>query len=124
MLNPDYLLLYVADPLLSEKFYAGLLGLQAVESAATFVMFILPSGLKFGLWQQGDVQPSPAALAGAGEICISRPTEAEVHTLYADWKQRGIPIVHEPMRLDFGLNFLVVDPDGHRIRVFAPPARG
>ena len=124
MLNPDYILLYVAAPQVSEQFYAGLLGLQAVESAETFVMFVLPSGLKLGLWQHADVQPRPAAPAGAAELCISRPAESEIHTLYAEWKARGIRLVQEPLRFDFGLNFLAIDPDGHRIRVFAPPARG
>lgn len=123
MLNPDYILLYVDAPLVSEKFYADLLGLKAVESASSFVMFVLPGGLKLGLWQRADVQPAATAAAGAAELCVSRPTETEVHELCADWKKRGIPIIQEALRLDFGLNFLAVDPDGHRIRVFAPPSR-
>jgi predicted enzyme related to lactoylglutathione lyase len=42
--------------------------------------------------------------------------------MHAEWKRRGLTIVQAPTRLDFGTTFVAVDPDGHRLRVFAPEA--
>lgn len=50
MLSPDMTILAVADPLVSARFYQSLLGIEPVECQATFAMFVLPSGLKLGLW--------------------------------------------------------------------------
>jgi predicted enzyme related to lactoylglutathione lyase len=31
-------------------------------------------------------------------------------------------VAQPPTRMDFGFTFLALDPDGHRLRVFAPAA--
>ena len=120
MLQPDFILLYVADPMASAAFYSGLFGIKPVESAPTFVMFVFPTGLKLGLWVRREILPAAHAEAGAAELCISRATDTAVRELFDDWKTRGMPVLLEPTKLDFGLSFVVQDPDGHRIRVFAP----
>lgn len=45
-----------------------------------------------------------------------------VDTMYTDWKRRGLEIIQAPTRMSFGATFVALDPDGHRLRVFAPPA--
>ena len=35
-------------------------------------------------------------------------------------QKRGIEILQKPTRMDFGFTFVGLDPDGHRLRVFAP----
>lgn len=40
--------------------------------------------------------------------------------MHDDWKKRGLIIIQPPTVMDFGSNFVAVDPDGHRLRVFAP----
>lgn len=37
-------------------------------------------------------------------------------------KKRGLTILQEPVRMDFGTAFVATDPDGHRLRVFVPAA--
>ena len=37
-------------------------------------------------------------------------------------KASGLPIVQKPTAMDFGHTFVALDPDGHRLRVFAPGA--
>jgi hypothetical protein len=32
----------------------------------------------------------------------------------------GLRIIQEPVKMDFGFTFTAADPDGHRLRVFAP----
>jgi hypothetical protein len=55
--DPTYVLLYVADPVASRPFWSTLLGREPVEASPGFVMYVLPSGLKIGLWKAVDVSP-------------------------------------------------------------------
>jgi catechol 2,3-dioxygenase-like lactoylglutathione lyase family enzyme len=120
MLNPNFLLLYVADPLQSAAFYADLLGQPPTDVAPTFALFVLSSGLKLGLWLEGDVQPAATAQHGGSELCITVESADRVRATHAAWAEHGLPILQAPTPMDFGHTFVALDPDGHRLRVFAP----
>jgi predicted enzyme related to lactoylglutathione lyase len=45
---------------------------------------------------------------------------AEVDRTFAEWRGRGVEIAQTPTQLDFGYTFVALDPDGQRLRVFAP----
>lgn len=120
MPQPNFMLLYVDNPQISGKFYSALLGREPVEASPTFVMFALPSGLMLGLWSRHTVQPPPVSNAGGSEIGIAVENPGAVATTCADWKGCGIAIAQEPTVMDFGTTFVALDPDGHRLRVFAP----
>lgn len=122
MARPNFMLLYVDSPQGSAHFYGGLLGREPVETSPTFVLFALESGLMLGLWSRQTVQPTPAASVGGAELGIAVESAAAVGATYADWKARGVPIAQEPTEMDFGTTFVGLDPDGHRLRVFAPKA--
>lgn len=120
MTHPTYLLLHVADPLESGRFYGDLLRCAPVESAPTFVLFALETGLKLGLWSREGVEPASAPVSGSVEICIRVDDRDAVDATFADWKARGVTMLMEPVEKDFGRTFVASDPDGHRLRVFAP----
>jgi len=119
MTDPNFVILYVDNPSASAGFYAGLLGKTAVESSPTFALFILESGLKLGLWSKHTVEPAAAAAGGGGELAFSVNNSDIVHSLFADWVRRGLKIIQRPTEMDFGFTFVALDPDGHRLRVFA-----
>lgn len=121
MLNPSFILLYVAHPTASAAFYASLLGIEPVETSPTFCMFALPSGVMLGLWGRDGVAPA-ATPVGGSELAFTVADKAAVHAMHADWSGRGLPVAQAPMALDFGFTFVALDPDGHRLRVFAPGA--
>jgi len=121
MFDPSFILFYVENPAKSLAFYSELLGLTPVESSPTFGMFILKSGLKFGLWKKDGVEPS-ATPVGGSEICFTVADAAAVVATHENWSKRGFPIAQTPTELDFGHTFVALDPDGHRLRVFAPGA--
>ena len=123
MLNPNYILLYVNNPQTSGQFYANLLGREPVDSSPTFVMFALDSGVMLGLWSRDQVQPAVTAPAGSGELCFSVDGNPKVDAAYTAWKKAGLPILQERTAMDFGYTFVALDPDGHRLRVFAPTPR-
>lgn len=68
------------------------------------------------------VEPAATAAGGGGEIAFSVSSRDVVGNLFTDWTQRGLVIEQEPTDMDFGYTFVALDPDGHRLRVFAPTA--
>jgi predicted enzyme related to lactoylglutathione lyase len=122
MPDPNFVLLYVDNPPSSAMFYADLLGKQPVESSPTFAMFALGSGVMLGLWSRETVEPAVTSAAGSGELAIAVVDRDAVETMHTDWTRRGLKIAQEPTDMDFGRTFVALDPDGHRVRVFAPSA--
>jgi catechol 2,3-dioxygenase-like lactoylglutathione lyase family enzyme len=120
MLDANFIILYVDSPLASARFYADLLGREPLDSSATFAMFALPSGIMLGLWSRHTVEPAAGAAGGGAEIAITVADAAAVDATHADWAARGLAILQAPTDLDFGRTFVALDPDGHRLRVFAP----
>lgn len=121
MADPNFIILYVDSPAASAAFYAGLLGKPPVESSPTFAMFALESGVMLGLWSRRTVAPAATA-AGGGEIAFAVADKGAVRATHADWSGRGLTIAQAPADMDFGHTFVALDPDGHRLRVFAAPA--
>ena len=119
--NPvfDWTLLAVADPLKSADLYAKIFGVAAVDTAPTFSMLALPSGMKIGLWLKDDVEPKATAPGGI-EMSFTEPDRDAVAARAEAFRKLGLRIVQEPTDMDFGFTFTAADPDGHRLRVFAP----
>lgn len=115
----NYVLLYVDNPPASAAFYADLLGKPALEVAPTFALLAMDNGLMLGLWSKSGVEPKPVGAAGASEIAIKVADGDAVRATCADWEKRGLPIAQKPTDMDFGPTFVALDPDGHRLRVFA-----
>ena len=122
MPNFSFVILYVENPPASATFYADLLGRPVVESAPTFAMVPLAEGVMLGLWKRDNVVPKVTAAAGGSEVAFTVDDAASVETTYADWKKRGLKIAQQPTAMDFGKTFVALDPDGNRLRVFAPGA--
>lgn len=120
MLNPNFILLYVDSPKASGDFYRALLGREAIEASPTFVMFALESGLMLGLWSRHTVRPAAAGAGGGGELAFAAADAAAVDAACSGWTALGVSILQDPTDMEFGRTFLALDPDGHRLRVFAP----
>lgn len=121
MTQSNTIILYVADPEASARFYAGLLGQSPVENRPGFAMFVLPSGLSLGLWQTDGVVPAVSAPGGGCELGF-KVSRDEVERLHAEWQAAGATITLPPTDLGFGRSFMALDPDGHRLRVYAMAA--
>jgi len=121
--HPNFVILYVDDPPKSADFYANLLGRGPADLSATFAMFALESGVMFGLWSKHTASPAVARHSGpggGGELAFSVDGKSRVDELYKEWTGRGLRIAQAPVTLDFGYTFVALDPDDHRLRVFAP----
>jgi catechol 2,3-dioxygenase-like lactoylglutathione lyase family enzyme len=117
MPTPSMLMLYVDNPTASAAFYADLLGASPVEASPTFALFVLPNGLKLGLWSRHTLAPT-ATPPGGSELCLEVADEAAVEARHAAWREAGLPIAQAPTRMDFGYTCVALDPDGHRLRAY------
>ncbi|MFO1399553.1 MAG: VOC family protein [Burkholderiales bacterium] len=120
MPDPNFVILYVDAPPASAAFYARLLGTPVIESSPTFALLPLREGTMLGLWSRHTVAPAAAAGGGGMEIAFTVAAPSEVDATHARWSADGLPILQPPTDMDFGRTFVAHDPDGHRLRVFAP----
>ncbi|HWM47596.1 MAG TPA: VOC family protein [Xanthobacteraceae bacterium] len=118
--DPNFVILYVKDAAASADFYASLLGRAPAQAAPTFAAFPLASGVTLGLWTRGDVAPPVTGTGDRAEICFPVADAGAVRAMHEDWRARGLKIAQTPTAMDFGATFVALDPDGHRLRVFAP----
>lgn len=120
MTDPTMMILYVANAEASAEFYRHLLDKAPVEASPSFAMFALDNGQMLGLWGRDGVEPRTAAGPAGGELAFFMPDDAAVSARHDEWSGRGLAILQPPTRMDFGFTFVAADPDGHRLRVFAP----
>jgi len=115
----NFILLYVEDVARSAAFYSRLLAKPIPESSANFALVPAAPGLMPGLWRRSEVAPAGSA-PGAGEIAVRLADEAAVEAEHTRWQAAGVRIAQPPTHMDFGFTCVGLDPDGHRIRAFAP----
>ncbi|MCZ7484951.1 VOC family protein [Rhizobium rhizogenes] len=119
MTHPDFTILYVDNPPASTQFYKALLGTDPVESSPTFSLFVLQNGMKLGLWSRHTVEPKASVTGGGGELAFRVENDAQVDDTFAGWQARGVPMLQQPAKMEFGYTFTATDPDNHRLRVYA-----
>ena len=120
MLSPNLLLFYVQDPIKSAEFYEKIFNLKPVAAFPTYVAFSFPSGLTFSLWSTSAKDFVSAGTGNRSELAFMVPEESEVRRLRESWGKWGVTIEQDLFEAAFGLNFVAIDPDGHRIRVCIP----
>ncbi|CAM3056342.1 bleomycin resistance protein [Legionella steigerwaltii] len=118
-LDPNLIIFYVDNPLVSAPFYEGILKSQPIDSSPTFVMFVLKSGMRLGLWAKHTVEPCATLMGGGNELSLQVQDDRAIDELYTLWQKQGIQIAQTPTMMDFGYTFVALDPDNHRIRIFS-----
>ncbi|WP_427025243.1 VOC family protein [Aureimonas ureilytica] len=119
MLAASNILLYVTEPAQSAAFYQSILGRAPVEQSPGFALLPLGEGMMIGLWKREGVQPAPDGAPGGCEIGFKLADDAAVDAAYAEWQAKSARIALAPVDLEFGRSFVALDPDGHRLRVYA-----
>jgi predicted enzyme related to lactoylglutathione lyase len=118
MTNPNFVLLYVADPIRSAVFYEPILKAKPVEKSPGYSMFVLDGRLKIGFWKRDEVQPEAEGAPGSMELVFAEASDAAVDERFAQWTGEGIVIAQKPTRMEFGYTFVGLDPDRHRLGVY------
>lgn len=120
MAPTHFILLHVQEPPASARFYARLLGREPVQGSPTFAMLEFAPGVMLGLWKRDTVEPAPTGTPGASELSWVLADDSQVSDWHARWQQDGVAIAQPPTKMGFGFTFTALDPDGHRLRPFAP----
>ncbi len=119
-MNPDMTIFYVSDIEKSAAFYGKALNQQPQELSPGFAMFLLPNGLKIGLWKTEAVIPETRFTGCGSELVLHVESDAAVEMAHEDWQAAGLPLTGAPFRREFGLSLVAEGPDGHRVRVLHP----
>lgn len=107
--------MFVENPQKSSLFYQEIFEIKPIEESPTFVMFALSNGVMLGLWSKHTAEPRVDAAAGAQEIGFA---SEDVDGLYEEWGKKSVTVAQKPTDMDFGRTFVILDPDGHRIRAY------
>ena len=120
MFTPNLLLFYVRNPLESALFYEKIFSIKPVAAFPSYVAFTFENGLTFSLW---STQAQNFVSGGSGhrsELSFMVKDEQMVRDLRKHWGEFGVSIEQDLHEAVFGLTFVALDPDGHRIRVCIP----
>jgi predicted enzyme related to lactoylglutathione lyase len=120
MPSPNLILLYVENPEKSAAFYERLFDRSPEAVYPTYAAFAFDGGLNLGLW---STKARNFVSGGAGhrsEIAFMVPDEEEVKRLNAAWTDINVEIEQPIHMAVFGLTFVALDPDAHRVRVCTP----
>ena len=123
MTAPNFLALYVKNLSKSTEFYKKLFEMEPAAQRPGFVLFALPNGLQFGLWLTGTVEPEAEITGGGAEYGIALPDDAGLRQSFETSRAHGLTVIQSPTEMNFGLTYVVEDPDRHRIRYYVPAAR-
>ena len=85
-------------------------------------MLPLHYGVMLGLWARERGRAGAGGQAGASEIAFTVADGPRSRRYTPTGASAACRIVQEPTDMDFGRTFVALDPDGHRLRVFAPAA--
>lgn len=117
---PNLMLLYVDDPVASANFYANLFNQSPAAVYPTYAAFAFDGGFYLGLWSTKARNFVSSGSGHRSEIAFMVSGDEEVRRLYEQWGAAFVTIEQPLHEAVFGLTFVALDPDGHRIRVCTP----
>lgn len=120
MLTPNLLLFYVKNPLESAVFYENIFSIKPVASFPTYVAFSFENGFTFSLWSTKAKNFVSEGTGNRAELSFMVEGEQKVRELHDEWRKLGVTIEQDLHEAVFGLTFVALDLDGHRIRVCMP----
>ncbi len=120
MASPNLFLLYVKDPQKSCAFYEKLLERKPQSAFPSYVSFLLDNGTALGLWSTNAKDYKSGGSGHRTEVAFLVETETQVEDLHQKWSAEGVHIEQALHHAVFGLTFVALDPDGHRLRVCMP----
>lgn len=120
MLGPNLILFYVENPIESASFYEKIFEQRPVSTFPSYAAFTFSNGLTFSLWSTKAKNFVSSGTGSRSELAFMVSNDDEVRRLHELWVKRGVSIEQELHEAVFGLTFVALDPDGHRIRVCMP----
>ena len=120
MPNVGFILVYVENVAASEAFYASILGRPASRILRRPSRCFPPRPASCSAYGAAMASRRRRLRPAAARLRFPSTARRKLTRLFADWRGRGVKIAQTPTKMDFGYTFLALDPDGQRLRVFAP----
>jgi len=120
MLIPNLLLIYVEDPLKSADFYEKIFELEPTAKFPSYVAFTFENGFTFSLWSLTAKNFLSSGTGHRFELSFMVEDENKIREIYKSWCDLEVNIEQDLHEAVFGLTFVALDLDGHRIRVCMP----
>lgn len=117
MKTPNLILLYVKDPIVSALFYERIFEGKPVAAFPTYVAFTFENDLTVSLWSTKAKNFVSCGEGHRHELAFMVAEENEIIRLRDHWVSLGVRVEQDLHEAVFGLTFVALDPDGHRIRV-------
>ncbi len=114
---PNLMLFYVKNPLDSALFYEKIFASNPVAAHPSYVAFSFENGFHFSLWSTQATNFVSDGTGHRSELAFMLHDEQTLHDTYKRWREHGVPLEQDLHEAVFGLTFVALDPDGHRIRV-------
>ncbi|MED5505250.1 MAG: VOC family protein [Pseudomonadota bacterium] len=118
MFTINSFVLYVTDINASKDFYSQTFQCEPKVLSPSFVALDFANNVTITLKQSNALVPSSDVTGGGTEISIPVADKSRLDTLFEEWRAQGMHFTQQPEDSVFGWNFVALDPDGHRIRVF------
>ncbi|EQC48719.1 glyoxalase-like domain protein [Bacteriovorax sp. BSW11_IV] len=112
--------IYVSDVGKSIEFYKKIFEIEPSFIVPTYASFSMENGLSFSLWSNKAKDFISEGVGSRFELSIMVSDEIRVLDLYEKWQELGVVIEQKFHKAVFGPTFVVLDLDGHRIRVCIP----
>lgn len=119
MFSLDSIVLYVEDVQRSMAFYAKAFNCEPQLLSPTFAALHFANNVKITLKQIDALTPVSTVKGGGTELSIPVTDREMLDSLFDKWSQQGVEFAQEREESVYGINFVAVDPDGHRIRIFS-----
>lgn len=119
MLAIDSIVLYVENIQLSMAFYEKVFECQPKLLSPTFAVVEFAENVQITLKQTDALTPSSLVRGGGTELSIPATSRVVLDNLFEQWKKLDVEFAQEREESVYGVNFVALDLDGHRLRVFA-----
>ncbi|CAM3772414.1 VOC family protein [Vibrio aquimaris] len=117
MFTIDTYVLYVEDIQVSQGFYTKVLGCESRTLSPTCMEIKFANDTTLLLKQNSNLVPTSCITGGGTELSILVEDQTKLESLYQNWKNQSVDFAQEPKELSYGVSFVALDPDEHRIRV-------
>ncbi|GLR04082.1 glyoxalase [Vibrio hyugaensis] len=118
MFTIDSFVLHVTDINASKDFYAQTFQCEPKVLSPTFVALDFASNVSITLKQSSALTLSSDVTDGGTELSIPVADKSTFDARFEEWRAQGVEFAQQPEESVFGWNFVTLDPDGHRVRVF------
>lgn len=116
-MQTNQIIYYVKDIQKTATLYSTLFDVKPIEDHPSYVCFELKTGFLIAFWKKEEVKPEVSGINVGSELLFQVDSEHAVDQYFIAWQEQ-LKIIQTPEKMEFGYNFVAVDEDNNRLRVY------